>query len=172
MGRRSNFERIPKDKYRTPLAALGPIMPYLAGIKTYVEPCAGDGRLIRWLEQRGIRCVWGCDIDPDATGIPIADARRVQLPKADMAFTNPPWTRALLHPIIQNLSRQMPTWLLFDAAWMFTDQAGAMLDHCSDIVAIPRQKWIPDTDDGAKDDCCWYLFDHRHTGGPKFHGRK
>jgi hypothetical protein len=38
MGKRSNA-----DFYQTPLAPVVPLIPYLRGIRTFAELCAGDG---------------------------------------------------------------------------------------------------------------------------------
>jgi len=65
MGKRSNFERIPRDFYPTPLAAVSPLIPHLRGVRTFAEPCCGDGALVRHLESYGLRCVYAGDI---ATG--------------------------------------------------------------------------------------------------------
>ena len=62
MGKRSNFERREADFYPTPRAAAVPLIPYLGGIRTFAEPCAGDGDLVRHLESFGLRCVWQGDI--------------------------------------------------------------------------------------------------------------
>ena len=47
MGKRSNFERREADFYPTPRAAVVPLIPYIlgSGIRTFAEPCAGDGAL-------------------------------------------------------------------------------------------------------------------------------
>jgi hypothetical protein len=39
MGKRSSFERIPRDFYPTPYAAVPPLIPHLRGIRTFAEPC-------------------------------------------------------------------------------------------------------------------------------------
>ena len=57
MGKRSGFERIPRDFYPTPAAAVLPLIPHLRGIRSFAEPCAGDGTLVRHLESYGLRCV-------------------------------------------------------------------------------------------------------------------
>ena len=53
MGKRSNFERRRADFYPTPRAAVVPLIPYLrrGGIRTFVEPCCGEGDLVRHLES-------------------------------------------------------------------------------------------------------------------------
>ena len=65
MGKRSSFERIPRDFYPTPYAAVPPLIPHLRGVRTFAEPCCGDGALVRHLESFGLRCVYAGDI---ATG--------------------------------------------------------------------------------------------------------
>ena len=41
-----------------------PLIPYLrrSGIRSFAEPCAGDGDLARHLESFGLRCVYAGDI--------------------------------------------------------------------------------------------------------------
>src|SRR3954453_18099080 len=53
MGKRSKFERREADFYPTPQAAAVPLFPYLrrSGVRTFAEPCAGDGALVRHLES-------------------------------------------------------------------------------------------------------------------------
>lgn len=167
MGRRSDFVRRPHDAYQTvDPRAVETLMPFLRwhGIETFAEPCVGEGHLRRSLEAAGLHCMWASDIEDgtDATGIIYPD-----LP--DAIITNPPWTREILHPIIDNLQRQAPTWLLFDSDWAYNVGAGPYLEHCSDIVAVGRLKWFNGT--GGKDNASWYRFDINHHGGPRFHGR-
>jgi hypothetical protein len=88
MGKRSNFERREADFYPTPQAAVVPLIPYLRGIRTFAEPCVGDGDLVRHLESFGLRCVYQGDI---RTG---QDALAVNsYGKADAIITNPPFSR-------------------------------------------------------------------------------
>jgi len=76
-----------------------------------------------------------------------------------MFITTPPWDRKILHPLIIHLSDQAPTWLLFDAAWMFTAQSAPYMKYCKTVIAVGRLLWIPGTTMTGKDDCAWYLFD-------------
>jgi hypothetical protein len=67
MGKRSDFKRIPRDFYPTPLAAVVPLRPHLpVGFHSYWEPCAGDGALIKHLPGF---CYAATDIDPQASGV-------------------------------------------------------------------------------------------------------
>jgi hypothetical protein len=162
MGKRSGFERIPNDAYTTPLAAVVPLVPHLRGIRTFCEPCAGDGALVRHLEAHGLRCVYAGDI---ADG---GDALAVERYPAPV-ITNPPWSRPLLHLLIEHFVQTAPcAWLLFDADWAHTRQSVPFLPRCSHILPIGRVKWIPNTRDTGKDNAAWYRFDARHDVGPLF----
>ena len=121
MGKRSNFERREADFYPTPPAAVVPLIPYLRGIRTFAEPCAGDGALVRHLESFGLRCIYSDDIrtGQDALALDHYGA-------ADAIITNPPYTRDLMHQLIAHFQRILPTWLLLDADWASTRQAAAV----------------------------------------------
>jgi hypothetical protein len=171
MGKRSNFQRVGKDYYPTPFEAVEPLFPHLPEECTYVEPCAGDGRLIDHLMLAGHTCLFACDIDPQSRGIHERDARYLKITGADFFITNPPWTRTIMHEIIQNLSYQMPTWLLLDADWMHTKQSTPFLPWLKKIVSVGRVKWMPNSPFVGKDNCCWYLFDQNSTAPAEFVGR-
>ena len=170
MGKRSpgTFARRPHDSYQTPYEAVLPLLPHLAGVTTYAEPCCGEGLLISHLVRHRLTCTYAGDIQ---TG----DDALFWFPRAheiipDIICTNPPWTRQLLHPLINHFMRQCPTWLLFDADWAHTLQAAPYLPHCAKIVAVGRVKWIAQSAFESKDNAAWYLFDRRHTAGASFFG--
>jgi hypothetical protein len=125
----------------------------------FIEPCAGDGALIRHLQDAGHFCADKGDIEPKAAWIPARDALTFDdWEPAEYFITNPPWDRGILHPLIVQLSDRMPTWLLFDADWMHTRQAAPYLPRLHKIVSVGRVKWIPGTTMTGMDNCCWYLF--------------
>jgi hypothetical protein len=174
MGKRSNFERNPRDFYRTPLEAVAPIYPFLDDVQTYSEPCAGDGAMIRALNASGLICSSAFDIEPQSIGIDIQDALLLEehhVDGADVIITNPPWDRAILHPLIERFSDLRPTWLLFDADWMHTKQSRAFLPRLRKIVSIGRVQWFNKT--AGKDNACWYLFDKQspRPNPTRFYGR-
>lgn len=150
MGKRSNFDKIPKDAYMTTdQRATAPLLQFLGREVDYYEPCYGNGDLAKLLSPH--RCVGFSDEEKDArTYQYVTDAR--------CFITNPPWSRKLLHPIIDNLRNQLPTWLLFDAAWMFTAQSALYMKYCKVVIPVGRLRWIPGTAMDGKDDCAWYLF--------------
>ncbi len=155
MGKRSDFPRLPQDAYSTPAEAVVPLLRRLTPRTRFIEPCAGAGRLIEHLESAGHVCAGRCDLPCDAT------VAHYDVEGADYFITNPPWRRDVLHPIIVNLSDQLPTWLLIEFG------LGA---HAS-IGAVPiapqgdRQRRTSPLDSrlanspyDGKDNCAWHLF--------------
>lgn len=165
MGKRSNFLRRPMDAYQTiDPRAVQKLLPFLRGIETFAEPCAGEQRLLLALERAGLSCAYQGDI---ATG---QDALQIQSLNVDAIITNPPWTREILHPLIRHFQRLAPTWLLFDADWPHTKQSAPYLSNCSHIVSVGRLIWMEGTKTSGKDNCAWYRFHAQHHEGPRFYG--
>lgn len=172
MGKRSSFERIPRDFYPTPAEAVGPLLRFLDPCTHFVEPCAGNGALIDHLEAAGHRCIAATDIEPQRKDIDTCDALEWVCELGDAVFiTNPPWARPILHQLIAHLTRFGPAWLLFDADWMHTRQAAPFMHLLRKVVSVGRVKWIPDSPFTGKDNCCWYLFDARSEAPAQFVGR-
>ncbi len=171
MGKRSNFERVEKDFYPTPIEAVKPLIPHIYKSFDFSEPCCGDGRLVKHIEAltKG-RCIQSSDINEGF------DAKTVKINRnSSLVITNPPWTRSELHPIIENLSDQKPTWLLFDADWMHTKQSIPYLNRLKKIISVGRVKWIENSKMTGKDNVCWYLFDRpdpENFWGTEFVGRQ
>ena len=170
MGKRSDFEKRDKDKYLTPYEGAKPLMTFLPQRRfTFAEPCAGDGRLVRHIRDvtdRNAQCHFVCDIEPETDLIPAMDALTMNeghVKDCELIITNPPWTRTkasgyILHRMIKHFSDLRPTWLLFDADWLFTKQATPLMDRLVCSVAIGRLKWIEDSNMTGKDNCQWALF--------------
>ena len=177
MGKRSEFDRIPRDFYPTPPEAVKPLLYHLdmPSIKLFCEPCAGNGQLIDLMELAGVMCCYASDIEPRRSGIIQHDALELDEMKildADAIITNPPWRRDLLHPMIEYFISLKPTWLLFDADWMHTRQSTDLIKYCQKIVSVGRVKWIPDSKHTGKDNCCWYFFNkYSKTNSTRFIGR-
>lgn len=162
MGKRSSFQRFPRDFYRTPAEAVVPLLPHLPHGTMFAEPCAGDGALVRHLEAAGMSCLWASDIAPQAPDIDKRDAyegMHCAAESADFIITNPPWDRATLHQMIVAFSNERPTWLLFDADWIHTRQAAPYLCRLRKVVSVGRVKWIKGSAFTGKDNCAWHLFD-------------
>lgn len=179
MGKRSDFERKPRDFYPTPPEAVAPLLPHLPGEFSFCEPCAGNGALtdaIRCRTNLMSSCAAEYDIAPEKGGIQKADALTITLDDlngADLIITNPPWDIKILHPMIEHFSAIRPTWLLFYADWMHTKQSAPYMPWLRKVVSVGRVKWIPDSKMTGKDNCAWHLFDQTgmYTGETVFHGR-
>ena len=101
MGKRSNFERNPRDFYPTPFEAVEPLIEHLPREFGFAEPCAGDGALCGHLEHYGGICMWASDIEPQHEGIltdDYVDIGEENCLESDYIITNPPWDRKILHP--------------------------------------------------------------------------
>jgi len=171
MGKRSSFKRRKRDFYPTPYEGVTPLLPHLPEGTMFVEPCAGDGALVDHLEMNGHHCIGAYDIQPRCEGVRMLDALTADYLAPPCIITNPPWDRDILHPLIIRLSRQAPTWLLFDADWMHTRQSWRFLPMLRKVVSVGRLKWIPGSKHTGKDNCCWYLFDANSNGPIEFFGR-
>lgn len=163
------FEPRERDWYPTPRAAVLPLIPFLRAerIRTFVEPCCGDGRLVRHLESFGLTCVYAGDIatGQDALAIPRFDAA---------AITNPPYDtehkRKLMHQLLAHFIEAAPlSWQLLHHDWAATKQAKPFMLHCSDVVPVGRVTWIDGTRGNSKDNFCWYRFAAGHHAGPIVH---
>lgn len=174
MGKRSDFQRIERDYYPTPIEAVRPLVPHLPlGNFGYTEPCAGDGRLVQHMNilTNGLAvCEAAYDIEP--RGQSVMQWNALDIHSASMFITNPPWDRKVLHPLIEHLSSIAPTWLLFDADWMHTKQSRPMVQRLKKVVSVGLVRWIEGTNMTGKDNCCWHLFESRDEGQPaQFFGR-
>lgn len=165
MGKRSNFDRIDKDFYRTiDPRAVQALSPHLETGTRFAEPCVGAGDLVDALEMSGHHCSVGLDIQQGYDALMWGG-------NGDPIITNPPWSRPILHSMIEHFVNIAPyCWLLFDADWPHTKQSAPYMKWCSDIVSVGRLVWIPGTTTSGKDNCAWYRFskDAKFT---KFHGR-
>jgi hypothetical protein len=169
--RAMQFRRRPRDFYPTPYEAVVPLIPHLGDIKRYCEPCAGDGALVDHLSKHGLICARARDVAPRRKDIERKDALTTLTGNIDAFITNPPWDRTVMHPMIDFLSAQHPTWLLIDSDWAHTKQAVPYLVYCRKIVSIGRVKWIPNSKMTGKDNCAWYLFDQSAPAQTMFVGR-
>ena len=177
MGKRSNFERVERDAYFTPRAPVEPLIDHLPYSFNYIEPCAGDGRLVRHItdltDGNGV-CELAFDIEPMDPFVAAGDALEAPFTiygSVDYIITNPPWDRSFLHSFIEKYTYVAPTWLLFDADWMHTKQSSVYMTYCSKVVSVGRVKWIEDSNSTGKDNVCWYLFDINKSKPTEFYGR-
>lgn len=185
MGKRTTgkFKRRKHDKYLTPFKPVVPLFAHLPGRTKFCEPCAADGGLVGHIESAGHTCMAAMDIKPQDPMVRKLDALEMtkeDLRGADMIITNFPWTRALLHPLIEHCRLLAPTWILLDADWMHTKQeklanrincktTPELMRYCHKIVSVGRVCWMGNGVDG-KDNCCWFLFKNTR-GRQRFYSR-
>lgn len=172
MAKRSSYPRRDRDYYSSPEAAVLPLLPHLAPETYFVEPCAGNGCLVRHLERHGHKCLAAFDIEPQHESVSRGDALTTlwDAEDGDFCVTNPPWGRHIFHPFLVHWRQQLPTWVLHDANWLFTKQAAPFLPYVRKIVTVGRVKWIEGSKMTGKDDSVWSL--HMDTPGETvFHGR-
>jgi hypothetical protein len=169
MGKRSAFKRRKNDLYRTPLDPIPALAAQLPARFRFAEPCAGNGVLADHLRGIGGTLAEAVDVMPARGDIRQGNALEWQLAQragrpVDFIITNPPWTRDLLHPMIEHFAAMAPTWLLFDADWAFTKQSAPFRLLWRRYVAVGRVKWIAGSKNTGKDNAAWYLFDANGAG--------
>jgi hypothetical protein len=156
------FRRRAQDAYDTPAEAVVPLLPFLPRQTMYCEPCVGSAKLIEALNPHGHRCIAGFDVVERGPGpCEVKDALKLtenDVQSAEIIITNPPWSRHLLHPMIEHFAKLRPTWLLFDADWMHTQQAAPFSQTCHKVVSVGRVSWMGNGTVGF-DNCAWYFFD-------------
>lgn len=174
--RTPGLPRRPRGFWPTPLDAVRPLIPFLPPTAEWIEPCAGDGALLRHLGHLwpGGRCILASDIEPHAEGISRADALHLKT-RPDLYITNPPWPEGGKRGdpalgIIVHLMRLAPSWMLlpwdFAANVYFREVSAA----CVEVVPIGRVSWLGNGQ-GGKDNAAWFLFDARHTAGATLRAR-
>lgn len=160
MGKRSSFEKIPKDFYATtdPKAIPPNFVECVRG-KRYAEPCYGEGDLEDLLMDVAV-CRWRSDIR-DTGCCKLWDATCLsehELEHCDMILTNPPFSRDVLLPLIDHFTSLKPTWLLLPAGYMHNRYFATYMRECSRVVSIGRLKWFKDSKYTSTDDFAWYHF--------------
>lgn len=170
IGKRENksirmFPRLERDFYPTiDPRAYRALAPHLLPETSFIEPCAGAFDLAAQLIAAGHTCESATDIAPQVPYVGEADALKISA-QPHAIITNPPWSRPLLHQMIEHFISIAPyTWLLLDADWFHTNQARPLLRHCTDYVAVGRLLWIPGTSTRGKDNAAWYRFEQGGNG--------
>lgn len=96
-------KREKQDLYSTPEYAFKPLLPYLPKSRYIWEPAAGDGRLIRWINESRLRISsWGKDINhgfSSVDGVMVIDKDYGQdflqdYHTREVVVTNPPFSLA------------------------------------------------------------------------------
>jgi hypothetical protein len=175
MAKRSNFKRRAADLYRTPAEGWAPLLPHLPPRFRFADPCASNGVMADALRQAGGAPLYLGDTMPARGDVAPQNAltwQPVTRPRRPLDFiiTNPPWSRKILHAMILHFTRFAPTWLLFDADWMWTAQSAPFHPMIRRVVHVGRLRWFPGSPHKGKDNCVWYLFGPPRQGLPEIWG--
>jgi hypothetical protein len=163
----NKFPNADKDFWRTPANAVKPLLPFLNGVRTFAEPCCGEGDLVRHLEAAGLTCVYKGDLRYGQDALALDDYN-----DPDGVITNPPFSKASTKVFIRmiwHFPKIAPTWLLLPLDVASNQYAASFLPTCTDIVPIGRVRWIAGTKNDSTDNFAWYKFELGHVGGPVFH---
>jgi hypothetical protein len=166
MGKRSNKKRRKLDFYPTPFKAVPMLIPHLNGVRSFGEPCCGDGRLVRHLESFGLICVYAGDIAAGQDALARDDYGAI-----DAIVTNPPFTHEVLAKLLPHFMRIAPAWLLLPMDFASNVRDAPYLAACTDVVPFGRVQWIDGTEDTSKDNFGWFRFQLGHRNGPVIHPR-
>lgn len=200
-------ERNSRDYYPTPAKAVlslkkhmfSDTYEYHKGDKrvTFIEPCAGDGRLIQHLAPE-FECTYASDLDPQVLykssivelsnedthtytihnhDVFTHDWSHKDYDNAEYFITNPPWindgkTNNQLNRLIETLSIHKPTWFLLNGSYAFNKKSASCMEICTDIIPVGRLKWIENSPHMGKEDCAWFCFDQTKSIGAGFFGTR
>lgn len=177
MGKRSDYETRPLNKYFTPEKAVHPLLFHLPQGFTFCEPCAGDGRLVIYLEELfNSVCFLATDLEPNEDWVIREDANNLTdeaLANCEYIITNPPFTWKTLQPLMEKFISLRPTILLLPADFMHNLRMSPYLEKCVWIRSIGRVKWIEDSKTTGVDNYCWFAFDKNKVAdvATQFYGR-
>lgn len=161
MGKRSNFDKVPKDFYGTtdPKAVPPKLVEFIRG-KSYAEPCYGNGDLEDLLMDVAT-CKWRSDIRETVGSSKVVDAMclsKEDIAGCDYIITNPPFSRDVLLPLIDHFVSMKPTWLLLPADYMHNVYFGDYMQRCRRVISVGRLKWFKDSKHTSTDNFAWYFW--------------
>jgi len=167
MGKRSDYNKVPKDYYPTtdPNAIPTRFVDFIRG-KSYAEPCCGTGDLTDLLVDV-VTCKWESDVEDRGCG-KVKDAMDLtpeELSGCDLIITNPPFSRDVLLPMLDHFISLKPTWLLLPADYMHNKYFSPYMKKCSRVISVGRLKWFKDSKHTSTDNFCWYFWPKGTTGG-------
>lgn len=160
------------DFWETPAEAFcREFIDLLPSTLRYGEPCFGKGKLALHLTKasrlanKHIVCCHASDLyveaEPELRSVKL-DARTLTTDDLeepiDLWITNAPWRRGHLFPIIDNLVKIAPVWMILPGEFYHRRNASACMSRCSDVVSTGCVNWIPGKSGNARTAYAWYKF--------------
>lgn len=174
MGKRSSFEKVPKEFYpTTDPNAVVPLVRFIRG-RTYAEPCYGNGDLEDLLVDVAT-CKWRSDVRETVSSSKVTGALSItakDIADCDLILTNPPFSKPVLLPMLDHFISLKETWLLLPADYMHNSYFGSYMRRCKSVVSIGRLRWFKDSKASSTDNFCWYFWPKGATQEQtRFYGR-
>jgi len=155
---------VARSWWPTPEKAVAPLLRCLAPRTIFVEPCAGDGALVRILEAAGHVCSYACDTDPRDDSVEWNDALYVTTEPHEMVITNPPFEQPLLVPLLSHWSKsKSAAWLLLPSDLLMNVWFGPFAAAVCTIAPIGRVSWLGNGQSGFENSA-WVRFDFARGG--------
>lgn len=177
MGKRSKFEKNKRDYYRTFDPKAGKALePYVTQGSYCAEPFAGAGDLLDNVHYVHWDIVSDIEPQPGKYDIDTKDAfsyTEKDMEKVELLISNPPWTKAIFHKILDHFVPMIDCWFLMSANWKQNKGSAEYVDRwLTDIVPVGRMQWIENSEHSALDDCEWLKFSANKSRPARFHPRK
>ena len=149
--------------WATPESAVWPLLRCLEPGTVFVEPCAGDGQLVRILESHGHICAYSCDLDPRHDSVTWDDATLVIPESGEIVVTNPPFEERLLTPLLSHWLRcKSQVWLLLPSDLLMNHWFSPYAHAVWCIAPIGRVSWLGNGK-GGMENSAWVSFDFAAT---------
>ena len=103
------------------------------------------------------------------------DVWHEQIQFCDVMITNPPFTKEVFHDAIEHFTGilNIDCWWLMSSDWLFNKGSAKMVDkYVTDVVAIGRMKWIPNSKMSGKDNMIWLKTSLEKDGPTRFHNNR
>lgn len=165
----SGYARLPDDAYNTPAWVTEALLDNVKLPRHIWEPAAGDGVMVRVLQQYG-HIVMATDI-AGATKTDFLQQRTGRTLPA--IVTNPPYSLAdkfirhalkLMEPCNGRVAMLLRN--EFDSAKKRADLFADNPHFTAKLVLTRRPRWIEDTTTSPRHNFAWYIWDYSHEGPP------
>lgn len=158
-------QEIEESFWPSPAGLIVPsFLRHVSGMR-YAEVCAGNGKLIKHLQDHA-SCVWASDIYPRHARV--LERNALTLTKEEMnaqcAITNPPFSSKFVYPLIDHFIHiGLPLWLFLPLEFSTRATSALVLPFCSHILAVGPVKFIEDSLYKGETQFAWYRFGSHRT---------